>query len=134
MSWWIAVGMRGAMTKMAVGAALIALTALTALPPMGVAVPAHATPSVGGLGAPVPLDDLPTGPLDPTCATMPGYAACAGGPYWQAPPAPPGPPTGPLDAQCATMPADAGCMGSPFLPQPPPPPQEMAGPPMPPPV
>jgi hypothetical protein len=121
MSWQIAAGIRGALTKIAVPVALIAI-----LP----AVPAHAAP----LGLGVPLDDLPTGPLDPRCATMPGYAACAGGPYWQGPPAPPAPPglpTGPLDPQCATMPADAACVGSPYLPPPPP---QLAEPPMPPPI
>jgi hypothetical protein len=79
-------------------------------------------------GAPVTLDepnqDLPTGPNDPACLQFPGYAACAGGPYWQ------GPPTGPLDPQCAAMPGDAACLGSPFTPPPPPPPPMPPEPPM----
>lgn len=117
MSWWIAAGIRGAMTK------TVAAVALYAMAWAGVAAPASA-------------DDLPTGPNDPQCATMSWYAACQGGPFAPHPaPAPAGAPTGPLDPQCATMPADAACLGSPYVPQPPPPPvqpvQPLGGPPAP---
>jgi hypothetical protein len=112
---------RGAMTTTAVAVAFMGLTQT------GVAASANATPSfasplaasLGQFGS-----DAPTGPDDPLCAQMPLDAICAGGPYWQGPPAPPpppgpptGPPTGPLDPSCMTNPADAACMGSPFLPQ-----------------
>jgi hypothetical protein len=92
MRWWVATGIRGAMTKIAVAVALIAIASA------GVAVPANAAPGVvGGIG--VPLDDLPTGPLDPKCATMPADAACVGSPFVPPPPPPPqamaGPPMPP---------------------------------------
>src|ERR1700742_4605943 len=112
MSWWIAAGVRGALTKTTVAVALIAM------PWAGVAVRASA-------------DDLPTSPNDPKCATMSWYAACQGGPFAPQPPpaAPAGAPTGPLDPQCAAMAAEAACLGSPVLPPPPPPAQGLGGPP-----
>jgi len=69
-----------------------------------------------------PDPNMPTGPNDPRCATMPWVAQCVGSPF--APPTPPPPPalpTGPLDPQCMQMPADAACTGSPYVPPPPPP-------------
>ena len=120
---------RGAMTTTAVAVAFMGLTQT------GVAASANATPSFAGpLAASLGQfgSDAPTGPDDPLCAQMPLDAICAGGPYWQGPPAPPlppGPPTGPLDPSCMTNPADAACMGSPFLP-PTPPPTEAPPPPI----
>lgn len=76
-----------------------------------------------------PDADVPTGPNDPRCATMPEAVQCQGSPY--APPPPPALtpiPTGPLDPKCMQMPAVAACLGSPYVPQPPPPPVPMAPP------
>lgn len=93
------------LARTAVTAAFIALATLGAVAPAG--------------ASPVALDDptpgLPTGPTDPLCAGMPGYAACQGGPYAQpAQPAAPALPTSPFDPTCATMPADAACAGGPY--------------------
>ncbi|RZT14274.1 hypothetical protein EV589_4993 [Mycobacterium sp. BK558] len=87
----------------------------------------------GGVGV-AAAQDVPTGPNDPACVTMPTVAQCQGGPYALPTPAPPPPalpasPTGPLDPSCMSNPADAACMGSPYLPPPPPaapPPPAMA--------
>jgi hypothetical protein len=97
-----------AMTRTAVAAAIIGVVAT------GVTVPANAMP-----GTPVPLD-VPTGPNDPACATMPWFAACLGGPYAANVGAPnvPNPqhpaPTGPSDPLCQSMPGDGVCAGGPY--------------------
>ena len=133
MSRGMASAVRAAMTKIAVAVALIGMAAT------GANVLAHATPELASVrGTPALLDDpdpnVPTGPNDPRCATMPWFAPCQGGPFApavgnnlpnpQPPPAglqnPQAPgvpvPTSPTDPMCASMPGFGVCQGGPFAP------------------
>lgn len=83
--------------RLLAGAALIGMAAI------GAAVPAYADD---------PDPDLPSGPNDPRCIGLPGYAMCQGGPFAQ--PAAPSAPTSPSDPVCATMPGDGACAGGPY--------------------
>src|ERR1700687_1619238 len=92
MSWAMASGVRGAMTRTAVAAALIGIVATSAT------VPANATHSSD----------------DPQCLVAPYLAACQGAPFGLA--------AAQGDAQGAMQPADPVCGGPAAPPPPPPPP------------